>query len=120
MHHHPSSSNGVAPGALCTPANKTGLWDIDLFSLDVEGGERVVLETVDLGRTNVKLLMVELDEHSPEKKKSDWVRAHLAQATFENLGGDFMANQRNEVLVSLRFEKRKAARPPLPIQCGEK
>ena len=93
----------------------TGLWDIDLFSLDVEGGERVVLETVDLARTNVKVVMVELDEHSPEK--NEWIRKHLKGAGFEHLGGSFMENQRNEVFVNPRFEERKAARARLPIQC---
>lgn len=94
----------------------TGLWDIDLFSLDVEGGERIVLETVDLERTNIRVLMVELDEHSSEK--NEWVRQHLGKAGFENLGGEFMANKRNEVFVNPRFEERKATRPPLPVQCA--
>lgn len=96
--------------------DSTGLWDIDFFSLDVEGGERIVLETVDLERTNIKVLMVELDEHNPEK--NEWVRQHLTTAGFVNLGGEFMINKRNEVFLNPRFEEIKAARPPVPIQCG--
>jgi len=39
----------------------TGLWDIDLFRLDVEGGEKIVLETVDLRKTNIGVIMIEQD-----------------------------------------------------------
>lgn len=93
----------------------TGLWDIDLFSLDVDGGERVVLETMDLARANIKVLMVEMDEHSAE---NEWVRERLKGAGFDHLGGKFMENQRNGVFVNPCFEERKAARARLPIQCG--
>jgi hypothetical protein len=86
----------------CVPSqyfiDATGLWDIDFFSLDVKGGEKVVLETVNLAQTNIRVLMVELDGHDPEK--DEWVRAHLQQAGFENLGGEFMINKNNEVFLN--------------------
>ena len=41
--------------------DSTGLWDIDFFSLDVEGAEKLVLETLDLKKTNIRVLMVELN-----------------------------------------------------------
>jgi FkbM family methyltransferase len=92
----------------------TGLWDIDFFSLDVEGGEKVVLETVDLEQTNIRVLIVELDGRNPEK--DEWVRAHLTLAGFGTLGGGLLKN--SEVFLNPRFEERKAARQPLPIHCG--
>ena len=45
----------------------TGLLDINLFSLDVEGGELSVLRTLDLEATNIQVVVVELDGRSPEK-----------------------------------------------------
>ena len=44
----------------------TGLLDINLFSLDVEGGELSVLRTLDLEATNIQVV-VELDGRNPEK-----------------------------------------------------
>ena len=45
----------------------TGLLDINLFSLDVEGGELSVLSTLDLEATNIQVVVVELDGRSPDK-----------------------------------------------------
>ena len=45
----------------------TGLLDINLFSLDVEGGELSVLRTLDLEATNIQVVVVELDGRNPEK-----------------------------------------------------
>jgi FkbM family methyltransferase len=36
----------------------TGLLDIAFFGLDVEGAEELVLATVDLGKTNIRLIQV--------------------------------------------------------------
>lgn len=103
----------------CVPlqliVDATGLWDIDLFSLDVEGAEQDVLESLDLSRTNVKVLMVELDGHNPEK--DSWIRSHLQKSGFEHLGSNFMTNKGNEVFLNRRFEDEKVRRTPLPIQC---
>lgn len=47
--------------------NETGLNKIDLFALDVEGGELEVLRTIDWDNTNIDLFLIELDGHSHEK-----------------------------------------------------
>ena len=46
-----------------------GLLDINLFSLDVEGGELSVLRTLDLEATNVQVVLVELDGSNVEKDR---------------------------------------------------
>ena len=55
----------------CVPlqamVDATGLLDINLLSLDVEGGELSVLRTLDLEATNIQVVVVELDGRSPEK-----------------------------------------------------
>jgi len=40
---------------------------IDFFSLDVEGAELVVLETIDFASTTVNMFMIELDRHNLER-----------------------------------------------------
>jgi len=42
---------------------------IDLFSLDVEGGELDVLETIDWGSISIYLICIELDTHNPAKNE---------------------------------------------------
>jgi len=93
----------------------TGLWDIDLFSLDVEGGERFVLETVDLRKTNIRVIMVEQDGW--DKEKDQWVRDHLVSHGFQKVETTFVNPHGNEIFVNPRFNEIKAGRPPLPIQC---
>lgn len=60
--------------------DSTALLDIDLFSLDVEGSEQIVFETVDLSRTNVRIFIVELDGFNPDKYT--WVMNHLLSHGF--------------------------------------
>jgi FkbM family methyltransferase len=40
---------------------------VDFFSLDVEGAELTVLETIDFNKVDISTFMIELDEHSPHK-----------------------------------------------------
>ena len=55
----------------CVPlqamVDATGLLDINLLSLDVEGGELSVLRTLDLEATNIQVVVVELDGRSPDR-----------------------------------------------------
>jgi FkbM family methyltransferase len=95
----------------------TGLLDIDFFSLDVEGSERIVLETVDLERTNIRVLLVELD--GSNKEKEEWIQAHLANHDFVPFSFPplFINRLHSAIFVNQNFERIKASRPPLPIQC---
>ncbi len=45
----------------------TGLIDIDLFSLNVEGAELFVLATIDFRIANIRVILVELDGGNPSK-----------------------------------------------------
>jgi FkbM family methyltransferase len=40
---------------------------VDFFSLDVEGAELTVLETIDFNKVDISTFMIEMDNHSPHK-----------------------------------------------------
>jgi len=93
----------------------TGMLDIDLFSLDVEGGEMAVLETVDLEVTNINAILIEMDGSNPEK--DEMVRKTLIAHGFEVSQKAPRFGINNELFVNPKFEARRAARDPLPIKC---
>jgi hypothetical protein len=93
----------------------TELLDIDLFSLDVEGAEKLVLETVDLRKTNIRLIMVELNRW--DEAKEQWVRDHLKSHGFEMVKTSFKNPHGNEIYVKPNFAEVKARRQVLSHQC---
>jgi len=58
----------------------TGTLDVDFFSLDVEGAEYLVLQTIDWDVTNIRVILVELDGGDPGK--DDMVRTFLRNKGF--------------------------------------
>ena len=89
-HHlepHPAAQHGTHPGPTPAPPpfylRRFGIGSIDFWSLDVEGAELEVLKTADFSRLSVKVLMVELDGHNPEKDQA--VTDLLAGAGFTPL-----------------------------------
>jgi len=58
----------------------TGILDVDFFSLDVEGAEYLVLQTIDWDVTNIRVILVELDGGDPGK--DDMVRTFLRNKGF--------------------------------------
>jgi FkbM family methyltransferase len=97
----------------------TGLIDIDLFSLDVEGAELFVLKTIDFRITNIHVILVELDGGNPTKDTA--VRNLLATEGFVNaektLGSVRSACDNinfgctsNEVYINPYYLERKRAR----------
>ncbi len=106
----------------CIPLQKiidsTGLYDINLFSLDVEGAEYAVLSTVDFSVTNFEVIVAELDGGNLVKDQQ--VRDLLMSHGFENAalkhgsirdacvpGGDCTIN---EVFINPNFHSRKLQR----------
>lgn len=98
----------------------TNLLDIDLFSLDVEGAELYVLQTINFKVTNFRVIVVENDGHSKEKDEA--VRALLrengfvdAKATHGNIR-DRCANPRgwgcpqNEVYINPNYDRARKLR----------
>uniref|UniRef100_A0A7S0QQG9 Methyltransferase FkbM domain-containing protein n=1 Tax=Cryptomonas curvata TaxID=233186 RepID=A0A7S0QQG9_9CRYP len=103
---------------LQTILESTGLYDINLFSLDVEGAEYAVLSTVDWSVTNFEVIVVELD--GGDLVKDQHVRDLLLSHGFENAalkhgsirdacvpGGDCTIN---EVFINPNFQNRKLQR----------
>ena len=95
----------------------TGLYNINLFSLDVEGAEYAVLSTLDLSVTNIEVIVVELDGGDPGRDQQ--IRDFLAAHGFENAasrhgsirnacepGGDCTMN---EVFINPNFHSRKSS-----------
>ena len=93
----------------------TGLLDIDFFSLDVEGAEKLVLQTVDLSKTNIRLIMIEQDGWN--KEKDQWVRDYLQEHGFETMKTNYDNPHGNEMYVNAKFADVKARRQVLPVQC---
>jgi hypothetical protein len=83
--------------------------------LDVEGAEKLVLETVDFRKTNIRLIMVEQDGWN--KTKDQWVRVHLAEQGFKKVETSFNNPHGNEFHVNPRFAEVKSRRQALPLQC---
>ena len=46
---------------------QAGITRVDFFSLDVEGAELTVLETLDFKKVSVSVFVIELDQHDPKK-----------------------------------------------------
>ena len=44
-----------------------GVVRVQLFSLDVEGAELIVLETIDFRAIEIDVFLIEMDEHDPVK-----------------------------------------------------
>jgi hypothetical protein len=96
--------------------DSTGLHDVDLLSLDVEGAELAVLETLDFSVVNIRVALVELDGF--DAAKDDAVRALFAREGFVPsawgsprdycvAGGECTLN---DVFFNPRFVERRAAR----------
>lgn len=112
----------------CVPMQRlldmTGVLDIELFSLDVEGAEFEVLQTINFEVTNIRVVVIELDEHDPVKNAN--VRQHMRKNGFitskqASLGtiqdacnvttyGHYWSCMRNEVFINPRYKERKDER----------
>ena len=67
--HRGSSVVKAEPKTLSNIFQEKGIEYIDLFSLDVEGGELNVLKTIDWDNISIYLICIELDNHNEEKNK---------------------------------------------------
>ena len=117
---HKNDSEGLVVS--CIPIQSiiesTGLLDIDLFSLDVEGAELAVLETLDFSNTNIRVLVVELDQSN--MAKDEGVRRLILSQGFESLNDTIRSAcgykekgcTKNEVFINPDYASRKAARAP--------
>lgn len=85
MNFRHKDEKGVVPSD-CIPIQQifevTNMLDIDFFSLDVEGSEYAVLETIDFAVTNIQALLVELDGGDPERDQK--IRELLEKHGFVN------------------------------------
>ena len=124
LNHFHGSPTPATVEAACAPIqlmlDAAGVLDIDLFSLDVEGAELVVLETIDWNATNIHVLLVEQDSSNEDKNQA--VRDLLAGVGFVDArpthgsikdaclpGRDCTAN---EVYINPAFRSRRRPEPP--------
>ena len=115
---HNGGTNGFQVS--CIPIqsiiDSTGLLDIDLFSLDVEGAELAVLETLDFSSTNIRVFVVELDRSNLSKDEE--VRKLILSHGFTSLNDTIRSAcnykekgcTRNEVFINPNYMIRKTAR----------
>ena len=94
----------------CEPLTETlrrhGVTHLDLFSLDVEGGEETVLLNLDFEQVTVDVLVVEQNEHDTAKnaRVATLLTATHGMVACANDHGRFLSgNGANEVYVSERF-----------------
>jgi FkbM family methyltransferase len=129
--HFHGRKDAATVKAACAPLqlmlDATGLLDIDLFSLDVEGAELAVLETIDWESTNIHVILVEMDSSNATKNQA--VRDLLALRGFQDAkpahgpisdaclpGRDCTAN---EVYINPAFKaRRRPERPRLVFGTG--
>ena len=118
--YHKGDTGGLTVS--CIPIqsiiDSTGLLDIDLFSLDVEGAELVVLETINFAVTNIRVLVIELDG-SNEAKDEQVRKLVLAQGFTtmkdrirEECGYKLRGCTKNEVFINPNFVTKKSSRKP--------
>ena len=115
---HNGDTNGFQVS--CIPIqyiiDSTGLLDIDLFSLDVEGAELAVLETLDFSSTNIRVFVVELDQSNIVKDEQ--VRKLLLSHGFTSLNDTIRSAcnykvkgcTKNEVFINPNYMIRKTIR----------
>ncbi|KAI9018324.1 hypothetical protein DFJ74DRAFT_644450 [Hyaloraphidium curvatum] len=89
----------------------TGILDIDLFSLDVEGGELMIIRTIDFAITNIRVIVVEADGHDPSKDAA--VGRFLLDAGFERAFQNYRnqtGSMDNDFYINHRFDEIRQAR----------
>jgi hypothetical protein len=69
FHHSYKEGSSATSMVPCKPMGfyLQGVPHVDFFSLDVEGAELIVLETIDFTATTIDVFMIELDGHQPDK-----------------------------------------------------
>ena len=67
--HSGSTTRKVKTNTLSRIFQERQIRYIDFFSLDVEGGELDVLQTIDWGNVSIYLICIELDKHNPAKNE---------------------------------------------------
>ena len=114
------NQESVPQGAIvipCIPIRQIlrtfGVTHIDLFSLDVEGAELEVLQTMDFTALHVNVLVIEQDGGNPGKDEA--VRQLLAANGFiiDNSLKSLKAGARNDWFVNNSFEKSEAPKSSL-------
>lgn len=94
----------------------TGMIDIDLFSLDVEGSELYVLKTIDFKVTNIRVIVVEANkaDQAKDKEVDDFLRLHdFVNASLGSMKTACRPNEdctTNEVYINPHYQVRKAKR----------
>ena len=109
-HVMPEGAETVPCVTLASILNTFGISHIDFFSLDVEGAEAEVLDTLDLTALHINVIVVEADGHNPSKDEA--VRQRLLAHNFvrdESVRGT-EAGRRNDWFVNKRFRRSEA--PP--------
>lgn len=103
----------------------TGVLDVELFSLDVEGAELEVLLTINFEVTNIRVVVIEIDDHDLVKNQQirDLMAANGFISSVEaNIGGikdgcdvklygvPPKGCMLNEAFINPNYSKRKLAR----------
>lgn len=74
----PEGTTEITCLPLATVLQMFDLTHIDFFSLDVEGAELAVLQTLDFSKVHINVMVIEQDGHDPQKDEAvrQLLRAH--------------------------------------------
>jgi len=86
---------------------------IDFLSIDVEGGELGVLESIDWEDIEIYLICIELDGTAPEKDAACRLLLQKAGFTFQTYIGN------NDLWVNLDYSKRGSRKGEIPPYSGQ-
>lgn len=100
----PEGTTKITCLPLATLLQMFDLTHIDFFSLDVEGAELAVLQTLDFSTVHINVMVIEQDSHDPQKDEA--VRQLLRANGFEldEALNATPAGVRNDWFVNRRFK----------------
>ncbi len=91
----------VACGSYWKYFSLLGIQHVDFFSIDVEGAELSLIETIDWNLINVRVVLVEADHHNPEKNIA--VREVMKQNGFTLTENEFIKS--SDVFVKHEYDR---------------
>jgi FkbM family methyltransferase len=99
--HGPSAVVNVPAAPLGGILQQAGITHIDFLSIDVEGGERLVLESMDWAGIDVFVICIELDGTHPEKDAACRAILQREGFTFQTRVGN------NDMWANLQYSKKR-------------
>ena len=106
----PEDAEVVPCVALGSILSTFGVSHIDFFSLDVEGAELEVLQTLDLSAVHVNVIVIEQDGRNPAKDEAVRQKVLAHNFKLDESMKDTRAGARNDWFINKHFRRSEAPR----------